>query len=408
MRCFRLIDIAALSYLGRAGVLVVAAVISTLALPVVSAEEGAGAQGQVESKGAEHADTKRKPKLALKQALGADTRGQHELTVCSQNLKLLGTFAATKQKNIKYTERQHEEKIEDLVQRFLSVKCDVIGVQEVLGVNTAAAEAALQPLVDRLRKVANRTYQIRVSPPAEGGMTLGFLVAEDRAIIGSTLSYARIELPKLVAKQRPRPFLRAPLEVQLLVQSKSGEVTKTVSIVNFHLKSKRGGQGDPTGLEWETYRMEMAEAMRRIVEVRHQKAFASSESILLLLGDRNSNFDVASARILEGSLTLANFQNAGGCRLSKRGVPICQVGEENPKRLFSVLTSNQSVQSLPGTFVYKGEFSWLDDILMPSESLSYAWQSSTSEGRYESGVVYEPKQASDHAMIWVKLNWGTE
>ena len=217
MRCFRLIDLAALSYLGRAGVLVVAAVITVLALPVASAEEGANEQGQVESKEAEHADTKRKPELALKPALGADPRGLHELTVCSQNLKLLGTFATTKQKNIKYTEREHEEKIEDLVQRFLSVKCDVIGVQEVLGVNTAAAEAALQPLVDRLRKVANRTYQIRVSPPAEGGMTVGFLVAEDRAIIGSTLSYARVELPKLVAKQRPRLFSRAPLEVQLLV-----------------------------------------------------------------------------------------------------------------------------------------------------------------------------------------------
>ena len=44
MRCFRLIDIAALSYLGRVGVLVVAAVISALALPVASAEEGAGEQ----------------------------------------------------------------------------------------------------------------------------------------------------------------------------------------------------------------------------------------------------------------------------------------------------------------------------------------------------------------------------
>jgi hypothetical protein len=236
-------------------------------------------------------------------------------------------------------------------------------------------------------------------------MTLGFIVAEDRAQIVNTLSYAKVELPKLVAKQKPRLFARTPLEIQLLVSGRENDVSKTITLVNFHFKSKRGGEGDPTGLEFETYRMEMGEALRRIVERRHKQAFARGNSILMLLGDRNSNFDVASAKILDGSLSLSNFQNDGACRLSKRGVPLCKAGASLPQRLFSVLTSNKSVFRLPGTFSYKGEYSWLDDILMPAESLPYAWRSAFQEAQYDSGVVYSPKDASDHAMVYVRLNW---
>jgi hypothetical protein len=151
--------------------------------------------------------------------------------------------------------------------------------------------------------------------------------------------------------------------------------------------------------------MEMSEGLRRLVESRHKESFASGESILMLLGDRNSNFDVASARILEGSLVLSSFAEKGPCRMSKRGVPLCAAQTELPRRLFSVVTSNESLKGLPGTFVYKGEYSWLDDILMPAESLRFAWRTAYSEGEYDSGVVSTPKDASDHAMVYTKLNW---
>jgi hypothetical protein len=63
------------------------------------------------------------------------------------------------------------------------------------------------------------------------------------------------------------------------------------------------------------------------------------------------------------------------------------------------------VLALPGTFEYKGEYSWLDDILMPAESLVYVWKSAYSDSKYSSGVLYKPKEASDHAMVYTKLNW---
>ena len=365
-----------------------------------STEEGAEEAGAEGGKSGAKAVPTLFPGVVL-----ADPRGKADLTVCSQNLKLLGTFEEMKKKNIKYTQGAHNEKLDALATRFLKAKCDVVALQEVMGDSVTEGESALKPLVARLKARGNREFEAKVGPTAEGGMALGFLVAKDRASIINVLPYARVELPKLVAKQRPRFFSRTPLEIQLSVQSRHDDTTKVVSLVNFHLKSKRGGEGDPTGLEWETFRMEMAEGFRRIIEVRHQKAFAANEQILVVLGDRNSNFDVSSARILDGSLTLENFQADGGCRVSKRGFPVCKPGKQMPQRLFSVLTSNQEVATYQGTFSYKGEYSWLDDILMPAESLPYAWLTSTSEGRYDAGVISEPEAASDHAMVFVRLNW---
>jgi hypothetical protein len=127
--------------------------------------------------------------------------------------------------------------------------------------------------------------------------------------------------------------------------------------------------------------------------------------VLIVLGDRNSNFDTASARILEGTLALKHFQEEGGCRLSKRGVPLCKQGTALPQRLFSVLLGDPQTKLQPGTFRFKKEYSWLDDILMPLESLRYTWRSFDNSESYDCGVVNEPGLASDHALVYVKLNW---
>jgi hypothetical protein len=338
-------------------------------------------------------------------SIGGDPRGAADLVICSQNLKLFGTFDSMSRSNPTFTREKFNQKVDDLVSRFLAAKCDVVAVQEVIGKTLADGEAALAQISARWRERSNRIFQVMTAPPSEGSMTNGFIVALDRANVIQSLPYGRVQLPKIWSRQKPRLFSRPPFELQISVKARDSEVVKTISIVNFHFKSKRGGQDDPTGLEWETYRMEMSEGLRRVLEMRHKEAFASGESILVVLGDRNSNFDVASARILEGSLALSSFGEKGPCRLSKRGVPLCVAESELPRRLFSVLTSNAGAVSYPGTFAYKGEYSWLDEVLMPAEGLRYAWQTAFSEGLYASGVVSNPAGASDHSLVYVTLNW---
>ncbi len=329
-----------------------------------------------------------------------DPRGEPNLTVCSQNLKMYGKLGRIIQIESSFSEAQLKKKELALVERFLKVGCDVIAVQEVLGSKNKDAHEALGVLAKALAQRSNRTFEYVVGEANEGSLRVGFLVSKDRAQIINKLSYTRVELPTLTEKERPRLFPRAPLEIQ--IQTKDKE-PKIISLVTFHFKAQ--GKGDPAGLSWETFRMEMAEAVRTIVQSRHERSFVTGEVPLIILGDRNSNFDLASAKILEGVTPLSLYKGTSRCRLGKRGNPLCQVGAVEPPKLHSVLIQDPQTKLLSGTYYYKKTSSWLDDILMPLPSLPYAWLEYDKEGDYDSGVVYEPQEASDHAMVYVRLNW---
>ncbi|RMG39593.1 MAG: hypothetical protein D6719_12880 [Candidatus Dadabacteria bacterium] len=338
--------------------------------------------------------------------LFVDPFGEAELVVCSQNLDNYGLYNDTKIRNRKISfPEDYEAKEAALLRRFVKNKCDVIALQEIIAKDIETGKKVLKQLARGLKVRTNRIFDIRVAPSNDKMIRVGYLVARDRASIAGTLSYARVELPKLTPDEKQRDFSRGPYEIQLHVKPKGDSYPKTVVLVTFHFKSKRGGKGDPARLEYETYRMEMAEALRRVVEGRHSAAFTVGEKILVVLGDRNSHFDSASARILEGRLTLAHFQKGGVCRLSKRGVPLCQSGAQVAARLFSVLTRDPQLRSVPGTIKYRGVYSWIDDILMPAESLRFARVEPNKEGDYDSGVDFSYEKASDHALVWVRLNW---
>lgn len=334
-----------------------------------------------------------------------DPRGPSELTICSQNLANFGAIDDVKIKVVKATPESLQEKKVALVERFKEVGCDVIAVQEIVSDSEIEAIEVLNELAEELKSSTNRFFEGRSGTSNDRKLRLGYLVAKDRAEILNMMSYSQIELPRLLENEKIRFFSRGPLEMQLNVKGRNGSGSKILTLVNFHFKSKWGAKDDPAALEWETYRLEMAEALRTVVENRHARAFASGDTLLAVVGDRNSNFDSASAKVLEGTLTIKNFQEKGACRLSKRGAPLCQAGAALPQRLFSVLLSDPQTKVQHGTFVYKGEFSWLDEILMPAETLRFAWAKFDEEGDYDSGIKREPYKASDHAMVYVRLNW---
>lgn len=335
---------------------------------------------------------------------GGDPRGPPEFSVCSQNLMQFGRFPDVQMRTPKVSADALKERTRLLARRIAQAKCDVVAVQELLGRTEVDAEQGLQLLAGDLRVLTARIFDPYVGRTNDDWIRNGFLVARDRAQVENQVSYARVELPKLVTDQKPRFFPRGPFELQLRVNGRDGSDQKTVSLVTFHFKS-HAGKGDPTGLEWETYRMEMAEGLRQLILRRHAQSFDSAETLLVVLGDRNDNFDAASAKILDGTLRLQNFQDEGLCRLSKRGNPLCQAKAAKPASLFSVLLQNPTTKDLPGTFTFGKKTFWLDDILLPSETLPFAWSDFEHEGFYASGVVNEPKDASDHALVFVRLNW---
>ncbi len=334
-----------------------------------------------------------------------DPRGVAEVTICSQNLNNYGLPFDAMARTPGMTSEDFEEKEAALVKRFKTAECDLIAVQEVLARDEEKGRGVLLKLAGRLRSATNRQWDAVSGPSNDTFLRNGYLFAKDRIEMVSRLSYYRVDLPKMIDTEKPKVFTRGPLEVQFVVKGQGESIPKTVVLVDFHFKSKRGGAADPAQLDWETFRMQMAEALRRVVLNRHQGAFESGESILVLLGDRNSNFDAASAKILDGTLSLEMFKGDGVCRLSKRGVPLCQAGHARPQKFFSVLTTDPQTKLMPGTHRYKKEYSWLDDILIAPPGLPAAWERFDSTGDYASGVISDPREASDHGLVWTRLNW---
>jgi endonuclease/exonuclease/phosphatase family metal-dependent hydrolase len=334
-----------------------------------------------------------------------DPRGKVDLTICSQNLENLASSGIENVRFEKLTDGNYREKVEALINRFEDKRCDVIAVQEVVGKQELKAKSALTDLALLLRERVGRTFDTLVAPGNDTPARVGFLYARDQVEILNTLSFSRVELPKIAEKQKPRFFTRSPLEVQMKVKGREEAESKIITFVNIHFKSKSGGQDDPALLEWETQRMEMAEALRRIILNRHKESYSTAKTLLVVLGDRNANWDVATAKILEGRLALRNFQEGGGCRLSKRGLPLCITGKESGQTLFSVLTTDPQTKLLGGSYVYRGVNSWIDDILMPQPTLRFALTKYDEDGDYNSGTYQQYPEASDHHMIYVRLNW---
>ena len=332
-----------------------------------------------------------------------DTR-KDSLTLCTQNLKNYGG-----EKPIVIKGKSHEAEPSDkevaLAKRFIAAHCDIIAVQELLGATDEKAIAAIERLAGIVSAKTKRSFAYATGDGSDNGQRNAFLVANDKATIINTVTYRKLLLPKVDDNQKPRQFARAPLELQLTVKSGEGDRSpKNISILDFHFKSKSGAQGDPAALQWETYRMEMAEGLRRVFGDRYQRQMASNEPVILL-GDRNSHFDTASAKILEGELTLDDFKGKARCRLSKRGSPLCQEGAQKPVTFFSVITNDPQTGSLPGTFVFNKVFSFLDEILVNPSALPMFRTLPDRDGDYDSGIISSFKDASDHALAWARLHW---
>ena len=338
------------------------------------------------------------------QMFNGDARGDAELTICSQNLENFGSYEDSKKRIANLTKEAYILKVKALVKRFSYNKCDVIAFQELLGRDNNAKES-IKSLGTLLANTTGRTYNYYLSRSNDKSARLGFFVAKDRAEVLDTVSYYRVELPKLIKNEKPRFFTRGPFEIQLKVKARGKDEYKKINIITFHFKSKSGSNKDASKTEWEILRMQQAEALRSIVENRYKNSLNDGEQILILLGDRNANYDSASSQILKGSHTLDMFSGKAPCRLSKRGVPLCQTGIARPPMFVSVLTDDPETSKLHGTFIYQNIYSWLDDILVAVPSLPFTWENYAIEGNYDSGISDVYPDASDHSLSYVKINF---
>ena len=326
----------------------------------------------------------------------SSSRAQDQsFVVCSQNLENYGEIPDIQERTKNFRIGDLRAKEEALVQRFLAAKCDAIAVQEILAKNKKAARTVLEHLAWLLSTSSKRKFNAFVGDSNDVHLKQGFLIATDKAFVLDTHSYNNVPLPKISEGQKQRFFSRGPFEIKLRVNG------KTIVLVNFHFKSRSSRwNSDPSGLGFEPQRMEMAEALKSKILAKYLPQVEKDKLILLMMGDRNSNYNSAAASILRGELSLNRFREHGDCQISKEGLPLCSDRRIDSPKYVSVLLNNSALRRVGGTFRYKRNSVWLDDIMMPASSLKYAGDKIT---QYNSGVIDLYDKASDHDLVWVKL-----
>lgn len=321
--------------------------------------------------------------------------GHAGLIFCSQNLFAYGAPARDKKKAPSREKGQGQF----LVERFIEAECDVIALQEVGGANEKKANETLSRLSRLLESNSKRSFLPVVGGSNDKFIRNGFLLAKDKVTLIEKKSYSSHNLPKLQPLGKEHRFSRGPLGVH--VQTLSNP-KKDFLFFSIHFKSPVFGFRDPTGTNFEALRMEMAEATR---ELALDWAKEIGDPVLVIAGDRNSDFDAASSEILEGRLELEDFLMRR-CRLEEDNkTPVCNHEVIDQSELLPLFeyTKKNFPQALVGlSYLLRSKPLLLDEVLIQERHLSLV---QVDEKPPRVKFVGKFKKGSDHKLLKVDFFW---
>lgn len=331
--------------------------------------------------------------------------GEAELRVCTQNLenfgKVVDSSRSKKKTNQKKVRQRETKQTEALAARIVNARCDVVAVQEAYGTSLQEAKRNLLPL---LKELSNQglTFHDFLGESLSKTIRNGFLLREGAGKVVSVESYASTMLPKLSPLGPGRRFSRGPVSIALDVQKKGetpGDQSKRrIILFTMHFKSKVDGWKDPTQTQFEVARMEMAEALRNIVLDRASRE--APGTVVVVLGDRNSEPTDASAKILSGARVLDDFRD--NCRVDETLAPRCERQHQRVPQFRGLLEAlSQERGNIVGTYRYRGREEIIDEILIHRSD----WNTFSRNEQLMAGVQGSFRQGSDHKLVWSELNW---
>lgn len=312
----------------------------------------------------------------------AESQAATKLRVCTQNLQRVGKppFGRNKDSVSKQTAY--------LIERIIKAKCDVIAVQEVYGKSKGEAAQELNDLTQQLSESAGNRYVSMVGDSQFDEIRNGFIVKENTSKILYSGSTPDGVLPKLNPLQRSKSATRRPFALLLDVAN----TKRDLLLLGIHLKSKVGGFKDPSGLDFETLRMESSEQAREFALQLVKENKKSSDMVAVILGDRNSRDGSATDLILQGRLTLNDFRST--CSVKRDLEPSCQISKP------AVFEPSIAPRTSRGSSKYRGEEELIDEIYVSSK---YIDQLRASKTNLDYGLEGEFFKGSDHKLVWIDL-----
>ncbi len=335
------------------------------------------------------------PSLSWAMPPSLSSRGEPELRVCTQNLH---NFGEPNDKKKRRAVKQSTA-LRHLIERIKEARCDVIAAQEVYGETKREAQGNIEKASKAL-STNGRNYIGIVGDTRDGRIRNGFIYETSIGEVLKIKSFARRSVPKLQPLGPVRYFARGPLLLRLQVPSQEG--ARVVSLFSIHFKSKANSWKDPTKTKFETLRMEMAEEMRELVQEEQQEI--GKEGVVLVLGDRNSGINSATANILEGENLLEDFLSAN-CSLTRELEPKCLKQVKRSLQLQGIVEARFGkliTKNLLGSYRYKSKYYLLDEILISSDNF---WMVRDKKGEVVAGMVGKFGRGSDHMLLFTDLNW---
>lgn len=310
------------------------------------------------------------------------------LTICSQNLS---RFGETKKKG----ESRKEQRAE-LVERMLNASCEIVALQEVYGEDEKEAERNIKDLASSYSSVLNKKVDYYLGKTKDPYIRNGFLVVNSDLEFLDLKDYLSVPLERLSALGPIGRFIRAPIALEL----RDRKSLKKYFVLNIHFKSKSFGFKDHSGYNFEPLRMEMAETTRDILfkEVRNSK----EKTVFVVLGDRNADYNEASAEILSGKRELDDFVT-NNCSLTSELVANCNNIEVRTEKVIPLFATKkrESLNSRElGSYLYKKKIELIDEIYILPEDLNLV---KNKNKQFAIGVEGAFFKGSDHKLVWAEF-----
>jgi hypothetical protein len=324
--------------------------------------------------------------------LNADSR----VTICSLNLHRFGD------KGLKKESTKVTSQVRFLVKRILDAECDIVGLQELVGKEMKESKKVLSFIISSLEhaqvSLSNpRIFQSVLAQSNDAWNRNAFIFDKKRFSLKYEKSWNRQALPKLDIRSTPWSHTRGPL---LIVLEPKMANTKSLILVNYHLKSKASGWKDPLGTKFEYGRMLAAAGIRELLE---KEALKFKEMPLrVLLGDRNTNGSGAASEVFSGRLVVSDFSKKSSCSISPEGTALCPPEVYRQPDMIPLLQKKHSESGVSmGTFKLGKREDILDEIYIEEKDL---FRVRNDKGMLDVRTVGDYRKGSDHLLSAITVS----
>jgi endonuclease/exonuclease/phosphatase family metal-dependent hydrolase len=313
------------------------------------------------------------------------------IRVCSLNLHNFGkkeeVAAKGKGKSKKKSANKQKEQLKFLVERVQKAKCDIVALQEVYGKSAKEARKNLKKFQTAVNSATNQEYVYHYAKTNDKFIRNGYIYKKKLGKVTWKHLY-RSPVPRLNDDAPSRRFPRGPLVMSIELSKQYFTKARKLYLIDYHFKSKLSGWKDLSEFDFEVNRIETAEAVRKIAEEQDKQA----NTVVLFMGDRNSDTDSATDEVLSGKLELVDFK--GMCSIDKKYLSAHCAGYQKRAAKFIGMLAKRKGNDVAHSYKYRDKEFLYDEIYISAKFAQLV---------KKVGIVGVYGLGSDHLLVWAEV-----